>query len=317
VTRQRWDPLLVFGVACLVLGAAPVLKVPYVERLQPPGTADVLVQPLSVHADPHTAETFVCDRSNHRVVIFDGKGLKRYSMPGGSTFRTPLDMAVDAEGYIFLLAYFQRQRGLVELDFDGKLVRDVTLEDLPEDAEPPHLVSLALSPVGDRLYLLDQANLRLWIASRAGRVLGSVDLGAGLTEKDAQETILGHVDAYGDLVLVAVPTEGKVHLLERDGQRRGAVGIRGTGPCQTAFPVAAALDEAGNVVVLDRRRALGMVWRPEGNRCLGEFSAIGTSPGALYQPADMSLGPKGRLYISQGFEGRVQVFSYAPPGTER
>ena len=84
-------------------------------------------------------------------------------------------------------------------------------------------------------------------------------------------------------------------------------------PCQTAFPVAAALGADGTVVVLDWQRMLFMLWDPRTNRCLGETSGIGNAPGWLYQPSDLALDAEGRLYVSQGFEGRVQVFAGAAP----
>jgi hypothetical protein len=55
------------------------------------------------------------------------------------------------------------------------------------------------------------------------------------------------------------------------------------------------------------------LWDPEANRCLGEYSGIGQSAGALYNPLDMALDGNGRLFISQGYEGRVQVFEVAIP----
>lgn len=285
----------------------------YLRRLQMPGTADRFRQPLAVHADLHTGELFVCDKDNDRIAIFDAAGLFRYQIPGGASFRTPLDLAVDPEGYLLVLGIVQGRRGLVLLDFDGQPVREVLLTGLPAGIREPQPVSVAFAPEGDRFYLLDQANFRLWIADRQGKVVGSVDLVAGMSDKDAREQILGRVDAYGDTVLVALPMAGKVLLLNRDGKQRGAVGIKGTSPCQAAFPIAGALDDQGNVVILDQQRTLVMVWRPSDNRCLREISGIGSLPGYLYQPADLTLDEQGRITVSQGFDGRVQVFDGGVP----
>ena len=288
----------------------------YLRRLSLPGSADPLKQPLAVHADRHAGEIFVCDRQAGRIAIFDGRGLPKYTLRGGASFVTPLDLAADPDGYLFVLDAAPGGNVVRLLDFDGRLVRSVLLSGLPESAKTPVIVSIALSDNGERLYLLDQANFRLWIARRDGTVQGSADLVAEFGPKAAREQILGRVDVYGDTVLVARAMAGDVLLLDLDGRLKGSIGQKGTAPCETAFPVAAALDRQGNVVVLDQQRTLMMVWRPSDDKCLREFATIGSSPGALYQPADLTLDAGGLLYVGQGFQGRVQVFDYGVPAPE-
>ncbi len=286
----------------------------YAARLRMPSRLDDLGYSRAVTADLHTGEIFVCDSRKQRIVIFDRAGLFLYQIPGGEIFRAPIDLAVDPEGYLLLLASHQGREALLRLDFDGKPLGEIVLSDLP-DVTPPNLVSLALSPAGDRLYLLDEANQRLWIADPDGAVTDSVDLAAEaeLSDKEAREYRLGHVDVYDDTVLVAMPNIGSVRLFDLDGRPRGRVGIKGTGPCQTAFPVAAALGADGNVVVLDWQRMKFMIWDPGANRCLGQTSGIGNAPGFVYQPSDVALDGDGRIYVSQGFEGRVQVWTGPSP----
>jgi len=302
-------------VACALLAIGPARGAPggpphYLKSLRVPGAADTFKQPLCVHADLHAGEVFVCDRSNNRLVIFDERGLYKYQIIGGSTFATPFDLAVDPDGYIMLLALVDGQRAIVRLDYDGRFVEQIALSDLPEGILEPQPISIALSPAGDRLYVLDQANFRLWIADAGGRMTGSVDLVVGQDPKRAREEILGHVDTYADVVLVSRSMAGSVLLLDPDGVSRGTIGIKGTSSCESAFPVAAALDTSGNVVILDQQRTLMTVWQTSDRRCVEEISGIGEQPGYLYQPADLTLDGRGRLYVSQGFEGRVQIFEH-------
>ncbi len=288
----------------------------YAARLRMPARLDGLGYSRAVSADLHTGEIFVCDSRKQRIVIFDRQGLFLYQIPGGEIFRAPIDLAVDPDGYILLLAHHQGRTAILRLDFDGKPLGELALSGLePPGLEPPNLVSLAFDGSGERLYLLDQANQRLWIAGPDAGVSDSVDLAAAvdLSDKEAREYRLGHVDVYGDTVLVAMPNLGSVRLFDLAGRSRGKVGIKGTAPCQTAFPVAAALGSDGNVVVLDWQRMLFMVWDPRTNRCLGETSGIGNAPGYVYQPSDLALDDTGRIYVSQGFEGRVQVFTGGAP----
>ena len=268
---------------------------PYLKRLVTPGSADPLRQPVAVHADLHTGEIFVCDRRTNRVVIFDERGLYRYQIRGGSIFTAPTDVAVDPEGFIIVLAQLQGRYVLMQLDFDGRFMGIIDIKGAGGVEMETQLVSLALSPAGDRIYALDQANHRLWVLTRDGEVIGSTDLAEGLTEKETRDQMLGMVDAYRNTVLVGLPMAGRVVLFDPDGLRRGIVGLKGTSPCQTAFPVAGALDKDGNVVILDKQRMLFSIWSPSDNRCVGEFSHIGRLEGSLYMPADLALEPKGRI----------------------
>jgi hypothetical protein len=56
-------------------------------------------------------------------------------------------------------------------------------------------------------------------------------------------------------------------------------------------------------------------WDPETNRCLGDYLGLGAAPGLLYFPTDLALDAKGRIFLSQGFEGRVQMYEGMKPAS--
>jgi len=293
----------------------------YLRRLVLPVAEDQIGYPQGVTADPHTGEIFVCDSRFNRILVFDSDGLFLYEMPGGDAFASPQDVALDPDGYLLVTASRDRERTIVELDFDGLFRRVIRLSGLPEGSSAPRINSLAISPSGDRLYLLDIENLRVWITSRNGEVAGSIDLAEGLAEKEARDMILGHIDVSGDTVLVAVSSFSQIRLYELSGKPLGTVGIRGTARCTLGFPTAAARSRDGELVIVDQQRMLVMRWDPEANRCLGEYIGLGDAPGYLYYPMDLALDRAGRLLVSQGFEGRVQMYEgmtpapAAPPST--
>jgi DNA-binding beta-propeller fold protein YncE len=295
------------------LPAAPA----YQQLLQLPTRGDQLGFPGSVIADLHTGEVFVPDIRNRRIAIFDHRGMFLYQVTGGEQFTGPRDLAVDPEGYILLTARIDEGVGLAWLDFDGRFIRPVVLAGKElEGAATPDLVSVALSPDGTTLFALDQANLTLWIADREGRVLKAVALVEQKESYGQGDFLLGHVDVYGDRVLVAIPSLGRIQVYDLEGRQLHSVGRQGTATCRTGFPMAAALDKDGNIIVIDQQRTLGMVWNMVSNKCLQEFSGIGRSPGAMYQPNDLALDRRGNVYVSQGFEGRVQVYKGFAPAAE-
>jgi sugar lactone lactonase YvrE len=294
-------------------GAAGAQEPAYVRRLSLPVAEDMIGYPPGVTADPHTGEVFVCDARLNRVLVFDSEGLFLYEMPGGDAFTGPQDVAVDPDGRLVVAANRDRHPAMVELDFDGLFLREVRLSGLPEGAAEPIVGSLALSPGGDRLYALDSANLRVWISDRDGRVRSSIDLAAGLSEKEGRDLIPGHVDVYGETVVLALPSFSQIHLFDLDGNRRKVLGNRGTAPCTLAFPTAAALAGGDELVIVDQQRMFILRWSVGSNRCLGEYIGLGDAPGYLYYPMDIALDRSGQLFVSQGFEGRVQMYRGMTP----
>ena len=307
------DRRVTLGVLAVCLSTAAGLPLAaqepvFRERLRLPTGQDRFGYPQCVTADPHTGEVFVCDSRDNRVVIFDAEGLFLYEFMGGDVFRSPRDITVDPDGFLLLIATHQRRKSILELDFDGLFRRVVPLSNLPDDAMRPILVSLALSPAGDRIFVLDQANVKLWIADRDGAVLSSVDLAPGLEGDDRQEVMLRHVDVYGDRVLVAHPRAGRVLLFDLDGEAQGRVGDKGTTSCKLGSPTAAALDSAGDLVIVDQLRMFIVRWRRSPEKCLGDYYGFGDFEGFLYYPMDIALDSAGRIYVSQGYEARVQVY---------
>ena len=285
----------------------------YVQRIQMPLRGDAFRQPRAVVADLHADEVFVCDLFNNRVVIFDGQGLYSYEIPGGNTFRAPRDLAVGPQGHLYVLGIHAGAQRIIHLDFDGRLLGVLDFSGFPEGIRPPSFRSLTMTPSGDRFFLIDADNHRLWIADEQARIIESVDYEQGLTQEEIEDLVIGRVDVYDSTVLVAIPTWGQVMMYDLEGNSLGFVGRRGTTQCHLAFPHAAAMDTEGNVIVLDKQRALFMAWNPEENQCLGEYYGFGTLPGWFYQPDDIALDLQGRLYVSQGFEGRVQVYEGSEP----
>jgi hypothetical protein len=127
------------------------------------------------------------------------------------------------------------------------------------------------------------------------------------------------VDAYGDTLLLPRPSLGVVQLFDLDGEPRGPlgqVGLYGTSPRHVAFPRAAAMDDQGNVMILDQRRMMFVLWDPVKNICLDEFYGVGMHPGGLYAPDDMAIDAAGRVYVTQTREGRVQVYEGGRPAAQ-
>ena len=289
----------------------------YVYRLAPPVRGDEIGYAIAVTADPVTGEVFVCDSRRSRILIFDSEGLYRYQIRGGEVFSAPRDVAVDKDGYLFVLAHHVDGRSLIQLDFDGMFMREIEFSEVPViEGARSNLTSVAVSPSGDRLYLVDSNRLEVWITDREGVIERVIKLATAPLEEARQDMIVGRVDVYGDKMLLGMPSEARVRVYDVDGNLLTSVGQRGSAPCHLARPVAGALDVDGNVLVVDSQRMAVAGFKHEDNTCAGDHFRAGSGPGSLYYPTDIALDPMGKLYLSQGFEGRVQVYEGFLPAAE-
>lgn len=297
---------------CVSTGAFAEERPLYFKRLELPIVEDAIGYPRAVTADPRTGEVFVSDTRKNRILIFDTDGFYRHEIEGGAVFSAPTDLAVDSQGFLFVLANHESRRTLIQLDFDGLFLREIVPSGLPGDREAPALLSLAITADGERLFALDEKNYVVWILERDGGVRGAIDLGPGLDEQHKREIIPGKVDVYGDRVLVAESSARKIHIFDLDGNPVADVGASGTSPCKLGFPTAAALDAAGNLLIIDQQRMVILRWDPRRNRCLGDYYGLGSAPGFLYYPLDIALDRAGQAYVTQGYEGRVQMYRGLP-----
>jgi DNA-binding beta-propeller fold protein YncE len=285
----------------------------FLHRLEIPVAHDDIGYGHAVTADPHTGEVFVCDTKTNRILIFDPDGLFSFQIMGGETFYSPRDLAVDPEGFLLVLGSRDGRNRPLELDFDGTFIGEIPLPELDPSLSPARYTSLALSVDGTRIFLLDGNNLRLWIHDRQGGLIRSVDLAEGLPEAQRRDMFLGQVDTSGDFVLIAIPSFGQVRRYDLEGQFVGSVGIKGAGPCNLGRPMAAALTEDGEILVIDQQRMVLGRWSAAGNRCIGDHFGYGSAQGLLYYPADLALDGNGRIYIAQSALGRVQVYQGDSP----
>ena len=197
--------LLLALVATLGLGPSLAAQPVYQDILTLPVSGDRIVSAAAVTVDEATGEIFVCDERGDRVLIFDRDGLFRFEIPGGEVFSAPRDLAVDRDGYLFLLTAGGGSRGrLHTLDFDGLPIAEFELDGLPTDLPPPILESIAITADGSRLALLDGRNNLIWITDREGRIETRIDFTAELTEEQSSDLFPSKIDLYGDRIIVAI-----------------------------------------------------------------------------------------------------------------
>jgi len=282
------------------------LSVPaeFVRNLQVPGRANHLLRPSAIFIDHEFNEVFVADPGHNRIAIFDSNGVFRYEFAGGSYFSTPVDVAVDREGYIWVLGTSKDGRKLTVFDFDGLMPRQVPLPKAADSSTIP-MASFDLGPDGE-VYLLDEAELRVYVLDSRGSLIRRFDLLADLDAKVRREQVLGKLRVQNDRILVPSGSLGRVYVYDLDGRLLRTFGHKGTDQGELNFPVAAVLAPGGGIFVLDKHRFNVVCYGPDG-KFLGEFGGRGSSPGWFYHPTLLDIDDHGLAYIGQIFQNKIQV----------
>jgi hypothetical protein len=110
-------------------------------------------------------------------------------------------------------------------------------------------------------------------------------------------------------LLLPVPGDRQVIVLSAEGQLETAFGTPGGTRGRLAFPIGVAFCPDGGIAVLDKMRHVILLY-DEQHRFVSEFGDFGMGPADLYYPAALASTEDGRIYVVQGFEGRIHVFRF-------
>lgn len=272
-----------------------------VRSLRLPGAADEIRRPLSVYVDHHQGEVFVADSGSNRIVVFDRDGLYRYQFDCTDRIGTPLGVAVDSQGYVFVLGTSRQGQKLLRFDFDGLLLGEVDLGDL--DGRRVRELTIDAE---DRLVLLDD-RWTVHVLGYGGTRIHEVDVGTVVPDGEQNELILGRPIVRNGRIWIPASTLGFVLVFDLEsGEFERSIGVRGNTPGQLNFPVAVDVTPEGVVTVLDRMRFAVVCYSTEG-RFLGEFGGKGFRDGWFYHPNLLAVSDDDRVIVGQMLDGRIQV----------
>jgi DNA-binding beta-propeller fold protein YncE len=277
----------------------------FIRYLSPPGTANHFLRPSAVVVDRRHDEVLVTDSGRGRVIIFDTQGTYLFEFGGFEHFTSPIDLAVDSEGYIYILGSTSRGGRLFRFDFDGVFMYEVGRDLTAPDGGRLDLRDLAID-ASDRLYVLDQSGLQVLVLDREGPLLDQFQLVADMSPEDRREMIIGSMAIMEDRIYVPNSMLGTVHVHALDGDFLHNIGYSGGTVGEFSFPVAVDVSSDGLVMVLDNHRFNVLCFNREG-KFLGEFGGRGFNPGWFYHPTLLAVDPLQQAYVGQIFQNKVQV----------
>jgi len=200
---------------------------------------------------------------------------------------TPIGLAHDGKRYVMSM---RGQRGLAAFEGAGLQQRRIGL---PEGVVPGPLA--AWSHGG--LLVYDYAGGRALKLSPEGKVTGELEI-------DGHATGLGVAPAGG--FYVTLGDAGAVLRFDANGKMDARWPIPDDGPVP-AWPAGIAVETGGDLLVVDRHNDHVLVLG-----AAGQATAIGSrhgwEPGLLRFPNSIALIPGGGVLVSDGGNGRVQLF---------
>jgi 6-bladed beta-propeller len=262
-----------------------------------------------VVADKERNEIYVLYQNTIRV--FNESGMEIYRFGDDLDLGQLVDVAVDKNGDIFLLAYKQSEgeaKGeIVHCNFRGEPRSRMELKNMPGEFSsffPNRMVYQ-----DGNFYLVSLMGLNIVVADDQGNFKKGYDLFSLL---DLEEKDRGNVELWGFSVdkegniLFTVPTLFKACILSSDGKLNW---FGKPGSASGRFNIVAGIvrDSKGNYLVVDKLKCAVMIF-DQSFKFMGQFSERGYKPGYLIAPDDIAIDNGDRIYVTQTARRGVSVF---------
>ncbi|MBL8491810.1 MAG: hypothetical protein JNM82_13600 [Rhodocyclaceae bacterium] len=271
----------------------------------------VFKKPAAIAA--RKGRVYVADPPTSAVVVFDvpRRSIFRMGVREPNQVQKPISLAIDGSGRVYVLDA-QARRVLV---FDALGLFQFAVGD-PKVLRQP--AGLAVSPDGDRIYVVDRGSLE----DDDHRVLAYAPDGRELFRLGPRGKAPGQFNiplaasvATDGTLLVLDSGNFRVQSFDRDGRHLATFGGVGTELGRFSRPRSIAADHDGNIFVGDASfnnvqvfdrlgRLLMWIGRPQLEDGPGQFGLL----------AALATDETGRLYVTDTYHGKIEVYRRALPG---
>jgi DNA-binding beta-propeller fold protein YncE len=268
-------------------------------------TPVILQRPQGVMVD-NTGRVYVSDVSRQAVYVFDeaeGKMAVWEMATAKDRFLTPIGIASGANGEILVA---DAQRGYVtRLDRNGHPLQVIGKGELSwptgvaRDAATGHIY--VAETHGHDIKVYDDAGKLLRTFGKRGEAPGDFNSPTFLT-------------IAGNKLYVTDTLNARVQVLTLDGQALQTVGRRGLFMGDMPRPKGVAVDNEGNIYVVESYFDYLLVFNAAG-QFLMPIGGTGSGVGQFYQPGGVWADQRDRIYIADTFNGRVVILQFLKEGS--
>jgi DNA-binding beta-propeller fold protein YncE len=268
--------------------------------LEQPDAPVVLQRPQAGVVDGG-GRVLVTDVSRNAVFVFDeaaGKLDVWDQATKTQRFAAPIGIAIGRGGEV-LVADSELGR-VIRLAPDGTPLGEIGAGELQRPT------GIARDAKRGRIFVADTRAHDVKVFDDDGRLLavwGRSGEGAG------ELSYPTHVSWSNGLLLVADTMNARVQGFDGDGRPTLSIGERGLYVGNLVRPKGVAVDDEGNVYVIESMHDTLLVFDHAG-QLLMSIGGTGQEPGRFYLPAGVWVDARNRVFVADMFNGRVEVFQF-------
>jgi len=268
--------------------------------------------PSFLYYDPHQDEFYIVASSQARVIIYTPDFFPFFSFGEGRGCLVPTALTVDKDGTLFLA------QGTGANNPDHAMITifnaaDIKVKDLFfsgfEGADHFYPKSIALGRTG-RLYLAGLECEGALVLSKKGKFLHFLSpKDTFLPDEPPKKAVITdvYVDWSGRIYLLSEEM-GRFYVYDQKERFLFKGGNKGGSSGKLSRPRGIAADpKRGVIYVIDYMRHTGLAYDYNDGHFVFEFGGRGWNPGWFNFPTDIAVDPRGRLYVADLFNHRVQV----------
>jgi len=264
-----------------------------------------LVLPSFIYADSVTGEIYIIDGKG-RIILFTPDLFPLVTLGKRDGVEAPQGLAVDAQGNLYIAQAVSKSNARNRVSVYNaclKWERDIYLEDFEGSGSfAPY--RLAVDKKGNLYVAASHFSGILYVDNR-GRIIDII-----APEEEGKKVTLNNVviDKTGKIYAVS-EDESRIYVYDENRKLINKFGEKGGSTGKLSRPKAIGVDDrTGSSYVVDYMRHTVTSYNKDG-KYLFEFGGLGWSEGWFQHPVHLAIDNKGRIFVADLFNQRVQVFN--------